>query len=129
MREAAREMVETGKYLVPTLDYQPHWTKPPLAYWGIAAGIMLFGQNEWGVRFSNSLSFFITIIITMILGSLLWEYRVGLIAGLIYLSSLFRFLEQTLYLPTRFSLCGSYLQFSVISKHTDQRNRKEKLFG
>lgn len=87
--EAAREMVETGKYLVPTLDYQPHWTKPPLAYWGIAAGIMLFGQNEWGVRFSNSLSFFITIIIIMILGSLLWEYRVGLIAGLIYLSSPF----------------------------------------
>ena len=27
--EAAREMVETGKYLVPTLDYRPHWTKPP----------------------------------------------------------------------------------------------------
>jgi 4-amino-4-deoxy-L-arabinose transferase len=89
--EAAREMVETGKYLVPTLDYQPHWTKPPLAYWAIATGIILFGQNEWGVRFSNSLSFFITIIGVIILGSLLWDRRVGLIAGLIYLSSPFPF--------------------------------------
>ena len=89
--EAAREMVETGKYLVPTLDYRPHWTKPPLAYWGIATGIMLFGQNEWGIRFSNSLAFFLTIISVIILGSLLWEQRAGLIAGLIYLSSPFPF--------------------------------------
>jgi len=87
--EAAREMVETGNYLVPTLDYHPHWTKPPLAYWGIAVGILVFGQNEWGVRFSNSVSFFITIIIVIILGSLLWKYQIGLIAGLIYLSSPF----------------------------------------
>lgn len=89
--ESAREMVETGKYLIPTLDYEPHWTKPPLAYWGIATGILLFGQSEWGVRFSNSLSYFFTIILVIILGSLLWEYRVGLIAGLIYLSSPFPF--------------------------------------
>lgn len=89
--ESAREMVETGNYLIPTLDYQPHWTKPPLSYWGIAVGIILFGQSEWGVRFSNSLSFFITIIAVIILGSLLWERQVGLIAGLIYLSSPFPF--------------------------------------
>lgn len=89
--EAAREMVETGKYLVPTLDYNPHWTKPPLAYWGIAMGIALFGQNEWGARFMNSLAFFLTVILVIMLGSLLWEKRVGIIAGLIYLSSPFPF--------------------------------------
>jgi 4-amino-4-deoxy-L-arabinose transferase len=84
-------MVETGKYLVPTLDYQPHWTKPPLAYWGIAAGIILFGHSEWGVRFFNTLSFFLTIIAVVMLGTLLWDRRVGLIAGLIYLASPFPF--------------------------------------
>lgn len=89
--EAAREMVETGKYLVPTLDYQPHWTKPPLAYWGIAIGIILFGQNEWGIRFSNSLAFFLTIVSVVMIGSLLWDRQIGLIAGLIYLSSPFPF--------------------------------------
>ncbi|OPY67419.1 MAG: Undecaprenyl phosphate-alpha-4-amino-4-deoxy-L-arabinose arabinosyl transferase [Syntrophorhabdus sp. PtaU1.Bin002] len=89
--EAAREMAETGNYLVPTLDYQPHWTKPPLAYWGMAAGLILFGQSEWGIRFSNSLAFFLTILAVMILGSLLWDQRAGFIAGLIYLSSPFPF--------------------------------------
>ncbi|OPY81084.1 MAG: Undecaprenyl phosphate-alpha-4-amino-4-deoxy-L-arabinose arabinosyl transferase [Syntrophorhabdus sp. PtaU1.Bin153] len=90
--EAAREMVETGNYLVPTLDYQPHWTKPPLAYWGMAAGLMLFGQSEGGIRFSNSLAFFLTILAVMVLGSSLWGRRTGIIAGLIYLSSPFPFL-------------------------------------
>jgi 4-amino-4-deoxy-L-arabinose transferase len=90
--EAAREMVETGDYLVPTLDYKPHWTKPPLAYWGMAAGLMLFGQSEGGIRFSNSLAFFLTIFAVMVLGSSLWEQRTGLVAGLIYLSSPFPFL-------------------------------------
>lgn len=87
--EAAREMVETGRYLVPTLDYQPHWTKPPLAYWGIATGIILFGQNEWGVRFMNSLTFFLTTLLVISLGTLLWDKQTGIIAGLIYLSSPF----------------------------------------
>lgn len=87
--EAAREMVERGNYLIPTLDYRPHWTKPPLAYWGLAGGIKLFGQSEWGLRFSNSLAFFLTTIAVLILGSVLWEQKVGLIAGLIYLSSPF----------------------------------------
>lgn len=89
--EAAREMVETGNYLVPTLDYQPHWTKPPLAYWGIAAGIFICGQNEWGVRLFNILSFFITVILVMALGAILWEQRIGILAGLVYLSSPFPF--------------------------------------
>lgn len=89
--EAAREMVETGNYLVPTLDYHPHWTKPPLAYWGIAAGLILFGESEWGIRFSNSVAFLLTIFSVIILGTLLWEPRVGLVAGLVYLSSPFPF--------------------------------------
>ncbi|MCX5759207.1 MAG: UDP phosphate-alpha-4-amino-4-deoxy-L-arabinose arabinosyl transferase, partial [Candidatus Hydrogenedentes bacterium] len=40
--EAAREMLETGNWLVPQLDYHPHWTKPPLAYWAIIGGMMAF---------------------------------------------------------------------------------------
>ena len=41
--ECAREMIESGNYLEPTLGYRPHWTKPPMTYWAIAAGIRLAG--------------------------------------------------------------------------------------
>ena len=42
--ECAREMVETGNYLAPTLSYRPHWSKPPLAYW-IIAGERIFARS------------------------------------------------------------------------------------
>ncbi|MCK4510708.1 glycosyltransferase, partial [bacterium] len=45
--ESAREMLETGDWLVPRLDYEPHWTKPPLTYWALAGGMALLGENEW----------------------------------------------------------------------------------
>lgn len=48
--ECAREMRETGNYLEPTLDYKPHWTKPPLTYWAMVAGMRLLGANAWGTR-------------------------------------------------------------------------------
>ncbi|HBE45289.1 MAG TPA: hypothetical protein DDW17_07550 [Deltaproteobacteria bacterium] len=123
--EAAREMVETGNYLVPTLDYQPHWTKPPLAYWGIAMGILLFGRNEFGVRFSNSLAFLIVIIIVTILGALLWDRKVGLTAGLIYLSSPFPFFGanavSTDTLLTLWELCAVLSYFKAYNAEESKR--------
>ncbi len=48
--EIARAMRTSGDYLVPRLNGIPHFHKPPLPYWGIAAGFALFGTNEWGAR-------------------------------------------------------------------------------
>jgi 4-amino-4-deoxy-L-arabinose transferase len=127
--EAAREMVETGKYLVPTLDYHPHWTKPPLAYWGIAAGMMLFGQNEWGVRFSNSLSFFITIMLVTILGSLLWEKRIGILAGLIYLSSPFPFFgANAVSTDTLLTLWETFAVFCYVKAYRSEELKRKTVW-
>ena len=60
--ECAREMVETGNYLEPTLNYAPHWTKPPMAYWSMAAGIKILGNTEAGVRLASGLAFLILVI-------------------------------------------------------------------
>ena len=48
--EVAREMLERCEWLTPLLDYQPHWSKPPLAYWVIAAGLQLWGITPTGAR-------------------------------------------------------------------------------
>ncbi len=87
--EVAREMVTGGDYLVPRLNYQPHWTKPPLAYWIIAGGIELLGANDWGVRLGNALAFFFIVLIVVKLGEAMWDEKTGILAGIIYASSLF----------------------------------------
>jgi 4-amino-4-deoxy-L-arabinose transferase-like glycosyltransferase len=87
--ECAREMLEKSEYLIPQLNYQPHFTKPPLTYWAIACGLKLFGNNEWGARFYNSVAFVLTTLVIIILGTSLWHKETGLLAGLIYASSPF----------------------------------------
>lgn len=50
--EMSRKMVETGDWISPQIDYGVwFWGKPPLSTWGSAAGIAIFGANEFGARF------------------------------------------------------------------------------
>lgn len=53
--EVAREFYADGHWLVPTLNGWPHLTKPPLADWLGAVGMMLFGPNEFGARFMSAI--------------------------------------------------------------------------
>ncbi len=87
--ECAREMRETGNYLEPTLDYKPHWTKPPLTYWAMVAGMRLLGANAWGTRLANAFAFLFTVLAVALMGSILWGQQTGLIAGFTYASSPF----------------------------------------
>ncbi|MEH6834396.1 MULTISPECIES: ArnT family glycosyltransferase [Falsihalocynthiibacter] len=49
--EIARKMIETRDFITPQFDYGiPFWGKPPLHTWLSAAGINLFGENEFGAR-------------------------------------------------------------------------------
>lgn len=46
-----REMLESGDWLLPTLTGVPYLDKPPMMYWLEAAGMAVFGQDEFGARF------------------------------------------------------------------------------
>ena len=54
--EIAREMVETGNWLVPQIWYVPHLDKPPLTYWAVAASLSALGVNEWSARLPLALA-------------------------------------------------------------------------
>ena len=54
--EIAREMIETGDWVVPHLWYLPHLDKPPMTYWLVAVSMKLFGQNEWAARLPLALA-------------------------------------------------------------------------
>jgi 4-amino-4-deoxy-L-arabinose transferase-like glycosyltransferase len=87
--ESALEMVRGGQYLEPTLAGRPHWTKPPVAYWTIAAGIGLLGPNGWGARLGSAVFFLLAVLVVSWIGATLWDRTTGLVAGLVYLSSPF----------------------------------------
>ncbi len=85
--ECAREMLATDDWLTPRLNGRPHLSKPPMAYWAIAAGMKLFGVNEWGARLVHGVAFAATILVVAAMGRVLWDTATGLFGGLIYATS------------------------------------------
>jgi len=64
--DVAHNMVESGDWLVPRLDPErPHFTKPPLTYWAIGAGIRVAGDYAWSARLPNALAFVATALLVL----------------------------------------------------------------
>jgi len=84
----AREMYQTGNWVVPTFNGELFPDKPPLMYWLMMSGYRLFGINEIAVRFWSAVLGVGTALATYHLGRLLFRPKVGLWAGLIVSSSI-----------------------------------------
>ncbi len=54
--EGAREMVESGNYITPHLNYQNFFEKPILIYWLIAGSFKLFGISPFSARLPVAIS-------------------------------------------------------------------------
>lgn len=50
--EIAREMLVSGDWVTPRLDFLKYYEKPPLAYWSAAVSFALFGVSEASGRLS-----------------------------------------------------------------------------
>ncbi|HEY9786849.1 MAG TPA: glycosyltransferase family 39 protein [Candidatus Obscuribacterales bacterium] len=85
--EAAREMVESGDYITPHLNYQIYFSKPILTFWLMAVPYRIFGVSEFTARISFSIIATILVLGSYLLARRLIDERAGLLAGLIAASS------------------------------------------
>lgn len=69
LAESAREMLLTGEWMRPQIDFLPFWERPPLFLWAQAASMQIFGVNEFAARFPNALCGLFTLLLV---------YRIGL---------------------------------------------------
>ncbi|MBI3759243.1 MAG: glycosyltransferase family 39 protein, partial [Deltaproteobacteria bacterium] len=85
--EVAREMVESGEWLSPQLDYTVFLNKPPLSYWLIAISYEVFGVNEFAARLPGTLTALTLLLIIWRLGAALADEPTGLLAAGILLGT------------------------------------------
>jgi 4-amino-4-deoxy-L-arabinose transferase-like glycosyltransferase len=86
--EAAREMLASGNWIVPTFNYQLRVDKPALLYWLQIFAYRSFGVNEFAARLPSALAALVTVLITYELGRRLFGAASGLISGVILSTSI-----------------------------------------
>ena len=84
--EASREMLESGDWIVPHLNGQYRFDKPPLIYWLQAGCIVLFGPSEMAVRLPSVLCATLTGLLIALWGRRLAGDRAGLMAGIVWVT-------------------------------------------
>jgi len=95
----ALDMLRSGDWWLPRLNGEPFLDKPPLVYWSIAGGMRLLGANEWGARAVHALWYLGTALVVGLLGARWWGRRTGLLASLVYATSLAPFLAANVLTP------------------------------
>jgi 4-amino-4-deoxy-L-arabinose transferase-like glycosyltransferase len=96
---AAKEMVETHNWLLPTNNGIPRLQKPPLLYWLIIVSFKLFGVNAAAARLPGALATVVLVALIFLIGEKLTDYWRGFLAGLIYLSFCGVFLLARIVMP------------------------------
>lgn len=79
--ECAREMLATGDLVVPRVDGEYFFDKPPLAYWLQAGSMSLLGVNSLGARLPSALAGVLLVFWTVFLGNRLFGKNAGFYAG------------------------------------------------
>jgi 4-amino-4-deoxy-L-arabinose transferase len=88
--EIPREMIASGDWIVPHMNGLRYFEKPVMGYWINALSIMLFGENEFAVRFPSAAS---TGVSALILFFMVRRFTGGYLSGLLAASVFLTFFE------------------------------------
>jgi 4-amino-4-deoxy-L-arabinose transferase-like glycosyltransferase len=86
--EASREMRQSGDFLVPRLNGEYRFDKPPLIYWCQVLAFDAFGENDFAARFPSAVFAALAGVATWIFASRIFGPRVGIWSGLIFATCL-----------------------------------------
>lgn len=129
--EVAREMLDSGDWISPQLDYVLFLNKPPLLYWLIASAYELLGVSELAARLPGTLLTLLTLGLLYRLGRELFDPVTGLLAACLLAglpSTIFeaRFVRPDMALTA--ATVGALLAFAV-ARRAQGAQRVRALYG
>lgn len=122
--EIPREMVESGNYITPMLNYVKYFEKPALLYWMNAVSFKALGQNAFAARFPCALTALAGIACTALFSAYLFGRRVGAISAVIIGTSLLYYAIGTINItdmPLSFFITLALASFYVAHTKGDKR--------
>lgn len=123
--EIPREMLATGNWVLPQLNFQAYYDKPPLLYWLCAISYSVFGISEFAARLVPAIAAFLTVAATMWFGSRNFGSRIGLFSGVVLILSVgFAFTSRYLLLDGVLTL---FVSLSLFTAYEAMKSARVKM--
>lgn len=121
----AREMRESGNWILPQLNGKIYAEKPPLFFWLVNLSVFFLGEDtEFANRLPSALAGVLTMILTFLFGKKLFNERAGFFSAMI-LSTCFLFpqLSRWMLMDSLFTLFFTLTLFYFYLGHEDEEGR------
>lgn len=120
----AWETIESGTWLVPTLEGVPRLQKPPLVYWMTAASLRLLGRSEFAARLPTALALTGVMVVIVAIARRLDGEVSAFAAATIFGTSLGTVLLGKLVMPEPFFTLGVALTYLAVLRVVDDPARR-----
>jgi len=97
--QIARNMVQSGDWVIAHLNGVPYMEKAPLPYWLIAIGYLLMGVHDWVARIPTALAAVLLCFVTARYGAWAFGRLAGFYAGLVLATSIGSFFLPAFLFP------------------------------
>jgi len=86
--EAAKEMLQSGNYIVPQINAMPYRDKPVGSYWLIVLASLPGGKvTEWSARLPTAAATLLSIFLLYIIARAFWDEKTAFLSALIFMTT------------------------------------------
>jgi 4-amino-4-deoxy-L-arabinose transferase-like glycosyltransferase len=127
--QIARNMLDSGDWVIAHLDGVPYIEKSPVIYWLIAISFRIFGVHDWAARIPVALAAVLLVWVTCRYGRWAFEERAGCYAGLVVATCVGLFLFTRIQIPDVMLTLTVCLAFWAFQRATDPEEAHPKLWA
>ncbi len=126
----AREMRESGNWILTHLNGNIYAEKPPLYFWLVNLSVLFLGKDtEFANRLPSTLAGLLTVILTFLFGERLFNLRVGFLSGLVLITCfLFTQISRWMMLDSLFTLFFLLTLFYFYRGYEDDEGQQKYYF-
>ncbi len=117
--QIARNMLDSGDWVIARLDGVPYLEKSPAIYWMIAISYRIFGAHDWAARIPVALAAVLLVWVTCLYGRWAFGERAGYYAGLVLATCVGLFLFTRIQIPDVMLTLSVCLAFWAFQRATD----------
>jgi 4-amino-4-deoxy-L-arabinose transferase-like glycosyltransferase len=127
--QIARNMLNSGDWVIARLDGVPYIEKSPLVYWLMAGSYRILGVHDWAARVPIAFAAVLLAWVTSRYGRWAFEARAGYYAGIVLATCIGLFLFTRILIPDVILTLTTCLAFWSFQRATDPDELEPRLWA